>query len=659
MMGPMEKAGLETSETVAADSGDWSEAKAQLTAAWDVRGIEIGTVQIDHKGTAVAGRQRLADGERRVDTLPSLLAPGPAGSLPQFQMGDILGEGGMGVVRVAIQTALEREVAVKSLKDDVRPAVGAPQLLREGRVTGVLEHPNVVPVYALGRDNADRPLLVMKRIAGRSWGSLLEDADAETRRTDGYLREQLAILKQVALAIHYAHDKGILHRDLKPENVMVGDFGEVYVVDWGIAVSRGDGALRGVPSVAEINVIEGTPAYMSPEMSAGDGEHIDERSDVYLLGATLHEILTGEPPHAGATLMACLTKAFASEPHDYPDWVPPELAGICHRAMARLNDERFPTAAAFSEALDAFLEHWSSTELSHAATRRLEKLRLLFAGADQEEERHAENVHALFSECRFAFRQALQSWPENEEATQGLQESLEGMISFELARKAPDAAAAWLRELPHRNRRLEDEVEAATERHRRTQERLAAIARDVDLTIGQRLRSYLGLLLSVLYGLGCVGAGFLTRSGTHEVTHLEFGGVNGVLAVVVLASIVLRRETLLVNQANRRLATTAFIVFSAYASVWVMGAAVGTTMLHTAMFHSLMGIAVWSVATVAVQRAWWPIPVGSAIALVFMFVFPYYFFEWTGTFGVVGSILTNVYVLRSERQSGPPSSTRA
>ncbi|HHH27750.1 MAG TPA: serine/threonine protein kinase [Polyangiaceae bacterium] len=656
MMPSMASAGIDTSETIAADSVDWSEAEAQLTAAWDVRGIEIGTVQIDHKGTAVAGRQRLADGERRVDTLPSLLAPGPAGSLPQFRMGDILGEGGMGVVRLAVQTALGREVAVKSLKDDIRPAIGAPQLLREGRVTGVLEHPNVVPVYALGRDNADRPLLVMKRIAGRSWGSLLAEADETARRSDGYLREHLAILKQVALAIHYAHDKGIIHRDLKPENVMVGDFGEVYVVDWGIAVSLADADLQDVPSVREVNAIEGTPAYMSPEMSAGDGEHIDQRSDVYLLGAILHEILVGEPPHAGPTLMVCLTKAFASDPHEYPDWVPPELSGICHRAMARLNADRYPSAAAFSEAIDAFLEHWSSTELSRAATRRLERLRLLLAGAEQDDERHAENVHALFSECRFAFRQALQSWPDNDEATRGLQECLEGMIVFELARRAPDAASTWLRELPRRNPTLEDEVEAAAEKHRRTQERLAAIAHDVDLSIGQRLRGYLGLMLSVLYGLGCISAGFLTRSEIHEVTHLEFGGVNGALALVVLASIVLRRDTLLVNQANRRLASTAFIVFTSYASVWIVGHLVGTSMLHTAMFHSLMGIGVWSVATVAVQRMWWPIPVGSAIALVFMFAFPRYFFEWTGTFGVVGSILTNIHVLRSEGDEGPPSS---
>jgi len=648
---------LESSDTVAADSMEWGDVQAQLTAAWDVRGIEIGTVQIDHKGTAVAGRQRLADGERRVDTLPSLLAPGPAGSLPQFQMGDVLGEGGMGVVRVAVQTALEREVAVKALKDDIRPALGAPQLLREGRVTGVLEHPNVVPVYALGRDNDDRPLLVMKRIAGRSWGSLLGEADDDQRRTDGYLREHLAILKQVALAIHYAHDKGILHRDLKPENVMVGDFGEVYVVDWGIAVSTSRTTLRGVPSVDEVNVIEGTPAYMSPEMSAGDGQHIDERSDVYLLGAILHEILTGQPPHAGETLMVCLTKAFASEPYDYPSWVPPELAGICHRAMARLNEERYPSAAAFSEAIDEFLEHWSSTELSHAATRRLERLRLLFAGADQDE-RHAENVHALFSECRFAFKQALESWPDNEEAVRGLQECLEGMIGFELARKAPNAAAAWLRELPHRNPQLEAEVEAAAERHRRTHERLAAIARDVDLTIGQRVRSYVGLILSVLYGGGCITAGFLSRYGIHEVTHLEFGAVNALLAVVVLTTMVLRRDALLANQANRRLATAAFVVFTAYAMIWVIGHFAGITMLQTAYFHSLMGAALWTVATIAIQRTWWPIAVGSAVALVFMFLSPHFFFEWTGSFGVVGSILSNIYTLRSKRQEDSPPSSR-
>jgi eukaryotic-like serine/threonine-protein kinase len=636
-----------STDTVTTDPRAWEEAEAQLTAAWDVRGIELGTVQIDHKGTAVAtGRRRMADGDHRIATLPSLLAPGPAGSEPQFQMGGVLGEGGMGIVRVARQTALDRDVAVKSLKDGVSAETAGPQLLREGRVTGVLEHPNVVPVYALGRDNTDRPLLVMKRITGRSWAKPIEEASSELRRSDGYLREQLAILKQVALAVHYAHAKGIIHRDLKPENVMIGDFGEVYVVDWGIAVSMTADGIPGVPAVTDVAAIEGTPAYMAPEMAAGEGERIGERSDVYLLGAILHEVLTGDAPHDGRSLVACLTKAFASVPHDYEEWVPPELAGIAHQAMSRSPSGRFESTAAFADAIDAFLEHWSSSELTRTANGRLDELELLLATPADQDERHAESVYALFSECRFGFRLALQSWPDNEQAQKGLQRSLEEMIRFELSRKSPGAAASWLRELPAPNPSLAAEIADAEADHKRTQERLAGIAHDVDLTLGRRLRATVGIALAVLYGGFCIGSGLLSRSGVHQVTHFEFGALMFGLAVIVLISVVARRDTLMANAANRRLVATAMIVFVAYTGIWTIGHFLQLSMLSTAYFHSFFGAAIWLAGTVSVEPRWWPIAVGSMVALACMIALPTYFFEWTGTFGVVGSILSNLYILR-------------
>ena len=155
------------------------------------------------------------------------------GSQAPLQLGAVLGEGGMGVVREARQVALDRQVAVKVPHADFNQTMSAALMLREAKVTGALEHPNVVPVHALGRDRIGRPLIIMRRIDGKTWASTLAQTPAPERYSDEYLRAQLGILKQVAMAVHFAHDKGIIHRDIKPENIMLGAFGEVYVADWG------------------------------------------------------------------------------------------------------------------------------------------------------------------------------------------------------------------------------------------------------------------------------------------------------------------------------------------------------------------------------------------------------------------------------------------
>ncbi|MCB9615733.1 MAG: protein kinase [Sandaracinus sp.] len=128
---------------------------------------------------------------------------------------------------------LEREVAVKGLREDLDTPLVRARLLLEARVTGRLEHPNVVPVHLVTEDDEGRPRIVLKRIEGRSWRELLDERPPDGRD----LAEHVRILGQVCQAIRFAHSRGVLHRDLKPENVMVGDFGEVYVVDWGIALA--------------------------------------------------------------------------------------------------------------------------------------------------------------------------------------------------------------------------------------------------------------------------------------------------------------------------------------------------------------------------------------------------------------------------------------
>jgi len=250
-----------------------------------------------------------------------------------------LGEGGMGRVFLARQHSLDRDVAVKTVRDGASERDHA-ALLVEGAITGHLEHPAVIPVHALGIDPDGRPVLVMKRVEGAAWGELLANPHHEAWRDDGgdaddRLVRHLEILMQVCNATSFAHSRGIVHRDIKPENVLIGPYGEVYLADWGIALRTEDGL--------PVTPMCGTPSYMAPEMVVGGV--IDARTDVYLLGATLHHILLGRPRHAGTNFRAVLFAATESEPIDYPPSVPALLAALANEATS-LDPAKRPAGAA-------------------------------------------------------------------------------------------------------------------------------------------------------------------------------------------------------------------------------------------------------------------------------------------------------------------------
>lgn len=219
-----------------------------------------------------------------------------------------LGQGGMGVVYEAEQPDLDRCVALKVLRDEHRSHLGMRRrFLDEARMAGRLQHPGVVPVYALGELD-DRPFFTMRLVRGKTLADHLRDGIDPARA--------LGLFLQVCQAIAYAHDRGVVHRDLKPTNIMVGDFGEVQVVDWGVArrLETAPGPMPGLgvetdPWATRAGTIAGTPAYMSPEQARGQPGLQDERCDVFGLGAILCELLTGQPPYQAATRDAMLSMA--------------------------------------------------------------------------------------------------------------------------------------------------------------------------------------------------------------------------------------------------------------------------------------------------------------------------------------------------------------
>lgn len=411
-----------------------------------------------------------------------------------------LGQGGMGVVQLAVQRSLGREVAAKTLKPEGRNEEAKAQLAREALVTGALEHPNIVPVHDVTMEPDGTPVVVLKRIEGRSWDALLAAPDhVEDRR---FRRDPLAwhlgVLIAVCKAIELAHERGILHRDLKPGNVMVGRHGEVYVVDWGIAATVDANADPRLPRVDRR--IVGTPAYIAPEMLLGDTSAIGRATDVYLLGAVLYELVAGHPPHHGGSLALVIASAMQGPP-PLPTTVADDLRAICARAMERAPAARFASVAELRAALEDHLEHRASAALAREAERELDALlELLRAGGAVEREA----AQRAFGECRFGFMHALSTWEGNEPARRGLDRALAAMAELELDAGRTDAAIALLDEAREVPPALRERVERAARLAREERALLDELARrqqQMDPRVGRIQRTAFGLFAALVWVL--------------------------------------------------------------------------------------------------------------------------------------------------------------
>jgi serine/threonine-protein kinase len=635
--------------TVAAEAShdELADTMGILQTQWRDRGIDPLTLSIEG-GTVVGPRQAEEIPASVLLTLPPLLSSAPSGAGPQLQLGEKLGEGGMGIVRLAAQPALGREVAVKTVRDGANAKVAMPQLLREARVTGNLEHPNVVPVHALGRDDNDQPLIVMKRVEGDSWLALLEQTDREERKSHAYLGRHLAILLQVAHALSFAHTRGVVHRDVKPENVMIGNFGEVYLVDWGIAVSVRDDGVRGVPLARDVDSIAGTPSYLAPEMAVGAGHHIDERTDVYLLGATLHEIITGAPPHLGESLSEVLHAAFISQQPHYRSHVPAELAAICHKAMERRNAQRYQTMGDFIRAVEEFLEHRASIELTHAARKRLAQLEHAIEAApasglldrepeEAEDDERAHELQSAFSECRFGFMQALRSWPDNAEARAGLRQALCLMVEYELGRDNPGGAQALLREIDDPPATLLKRLEAGLDMQRATGARLRALEHDKDLGVGAKMRALMSLGFGITWGAVLMSIGILWRNGSYVPKHLHLASFNAGFLLLTLVGLWVGRAELLANRANRRIVVVSLVAFAEHMILWLVAERLGVSVTATATLELLAGASIWGIGALAVDSNWRPLSASSFLAIGPAMLWPVYVFEVLGIAGIIGA----------------------
>ena len=293
------------------------------------------------------------------------------------------GRGGMGRILLVDDRDLGREIVMKVLLDDTpnrstpkarsgdqHSASKQSRFLQEAQITGQLEHPSIVPVYELGQRKDSSPYYTMKYVRG--------DTLSKAIRKCSTMAERLALLPHyvdLCQAMAYAHSRGVIHRDLKPSNVMVGEYGETVVIDWGLAKVKGrrdvqatqlEDGLKTVHLDADsssssdrtrMGEVMGTPVYMPPEQARGDIEAIDERSDVYALGVILYQIITGQKPFTAVTPEKIVEKVLNEDPQPIDDAAPdapPELVAICERAMLKDQNARYAGAQALAEEIERF-----------------------------------------------------------------------------------------------------------------------------------------------------------------------------------------------------------------------------------------------------------------------------------------------------------------
>jgi eukaryotic-like serine/threonine-protein kinase len=290
-------------------------------------------------------------------------------------------EGGLGKVSVALDEELNREVALKEIKyKHAKNQTSRERFLLEAEVTGALEHPGVVPVYGLGHYGDGRPFYAMRFVRGDSLDEAIqrfhkgEGAKHDSGQRSVAFRELLGRFIDVCNAIAYAHSRGVLHRDLKPGNILLGEYGETLVVDWGLAkvADKPDelepASLESLPKVqsrvaaaTQMGMLIGTPAFMSPEQAHGRLDLLGPASDVYSLGATLYCVLTGANPFSDTSVETVLERVRRGEfqmPREVNPSIPRPLEAICLKAMAMNVGDRYATPTA----LGGDLEHWLADE---------------------------------------------------------------------------------------------------------------------------------------------------------------------------------------------------------------------------------------------------------------------------------------------------------
>lgn len=308
-------------------------------------------------------------------------------SLCDYELIRKIGQGGMGVVYLAEQPAMQREIVLKMILDgQAKDEETKNKFFKEAAITGKLDHPNIVHVYDLAETEENDLFYSMEQVKGDEWDKKISVLSLE---------ENLEIFLRVCDAVAYAHNKGIIHRDLKPSNVMLGYFGEVFVMDWGLATELGKNS-----TIVQVDdgPLCGTPAFMAPEMTLKESGLVGTGSDVYLLGGILFYILTGKPPHHGETVQQCLYHAMLNQLVETDEASP--LMTIAKKALATKPEDRYASVKALQEAI------------RHCQTQTL-SLQIFDDAKNDFEQAKKDKSYRQFNRIGLFLEEALKVWPKN------------------------------------------------------------------------------------------------------------------------------------------------------------------------------------------------------------------------------------------------------
>ena len=577
------------------------------------------------------------------------------GAIPEgtgFVVHERIGVGGTGLVHRATQQSLSREVAVKMIRPIFDSRVTRALLTREAKVVGALQHPNVVPIHDLinaGVEAGDSaPLAVMKRISGRTWAELFTEprAVAELAPAMDAVEFHLSVLMTVCNAVHFAHVRGFVHRDLKPENVMVGEFGEVYVVDWGLAARLDPNGDRDVPLASDCRGLAGTPAYMAPEMLGG--AEIGVWTDVFLLGSVLFGVVNGQPPYVG-TLDDALKERIRNVDVKWRSGVPRSLRSLIAKAMAPAPGDRFATPVAFRDAIQAWLSRRADRLVLRASQRKMNRLLRELADPTGSSLKRLE-LHRLLGQARFGFRQLLDKG-ESPEASEGLRRVITAMVEYELARDDAEAAVVLLDELDDTPLELVEAVNGvrmAREAEDRRIQRLEDMKQRHDRDTGVRFR---GVMILVAGGL-CAALPWVAvvpaMDAWLQTSFVPLFGITlALMAGATLLAVVAR------NEMRRSRVTYNMVVgglFAMYAQFlmdvgcWSLGA----TPLQTHVQHLFLWFCTTALVMLTVDRRVGPAALGFLAGYAFSVAIPTWVFLGT-SFGCVVLVLNALWVLVARR----------
>lgn len=344
-------------EDLGSENGTWIDGQPVDGSSWlyTRQTVQIGSVELNAKLDPLGGVADAAD---------------------PYTVGGLIRSGGMGAVLEARQTTLGRKVAMKvMLQPEDEAAVR--RFVDEARITGVLEHPNIVPVHDLGVRKDGQLFYTMKFVRGRTLAEVIVALRAGGPEADApALGPLLTTFQKVCDAVAFAHSQGVFHRDLKPDNIMIGDYGEVLVMDWGLAREQEAGSAtaepgqRIEPGQTMAGSILGTPEYMSPEQARGENSQVNHLADIYSLGAILHELLHLRPPITGRNPLEVIDKVARGErdpveagryPHLPGQRVPGALAAVARKATALVPDERYQSVKELQRDVESYQNGFATT----------------------------------------------------------------------------------------------------------------------------------------------------------------------------------------------------------------------------------------------------------------------------------------------------------